>query len=624
MIKCRVLGPLVVRVSGKDSLGRLTNKPLAVLIYMAFAHRYSRPKDHLFGTFWPDAGGARGALNSVTSMLRKDGEVGISDEGDHLRLDPSTIELDTTRFLQLEREHRWSEAVAMIEGEFLEGFRVPQTSGFEEWVEAERARWRRKYAEVLAREAESLLNSGAVERAESVAARAMQFAPTYDDACRVHLMTLMRLGRRNEALDVSERFVRRLADLQTKPEAETTRLIKTIKEYEGAKPLPKLQKPKPRGPLVGRAEQLARVRACWKGSVAGQSGVALVLGEAGMGKTRFADEVIEQAVLEDGASVAIVHAIPGDERHDWIGLRTLLDGSLLRAPGVATASPAAISSVAVECPKWGEKFPVRPPVQALSFLQAVTEVIRSAASEAPLLLVLDDVQEMDRESWHAIVGLVRSLSTSRLLVLMTASSDPPREELEHVLARLDRDLRGVAVTLEPLTQTDLVSLAAWALPDYDADELDRIARRVNVESGGLPLIAYAILTAVAEGLELRPVAQHWPPKGRTLSTVLPAELPDSLRGAINVAFGRLASDAKSVLRVVAVLGEPCSGDRVGQASELPPPRLDKALDYLEWRRWLVADARGYAFVARAIRDLIRERHVGKADSERIQGRMMGA
>src|SRR5579859_5472744 len=92
-------------------------------------------------------------------------------------------------------------------------------------------------------------------------------------------MTLMRLERRNEALFVCEQFVRRLADLQTKPEAETTRLIKTIKEYEGAKPLPKLQKPKPRGPLVGRAEQLTRVRTCWKASVAGQAGVALGHGE---------------------------------------------------------------------------------------------------------------------------------------------------------------------------------------------------------------------------------------------------------------------------------------------------------------------------------------------------------
>lgn len=619
----RALGPLEMTVDGHAPDPKLEWKgPKALLVYLSFTPRHVRSKTEVMGTLWPDGSRPAHSLQQACYQLRDMGGVGVTEVGDHVRLDPATVELDTTRFEQWEREHRWSEAAAMIAGEFLEGFQVPQTYGFEEWVEAERARWRRKCGLVLAREAEALLSAGGPERAESFAARAMQFVPTYDDACRVHLIALIRLGRRHEAIDVAEQFFKRLTDLHTKPEAETIRLIKTIKEHDG-KPTPTLQKAKARGPLVGRAEQLAKVRGCWKASVGGQASVALVSGEAGMGKTRFADEVIEQAVL-DQASVAIVHAIPGDEKHARIGLRTLLDGGLLRAPGVATASPAAIAGVGVECPQWTERFPISPRAEPLAFMAAVTEVIRAAASEAPVLLVVDDAQEMDPDSWHALVGLVRSLSTSRLMVLMTASSDPHRDELEQLGAHLGRDLRGVAVTLEPLKYADLVALAEWALPDYAADELDRIARRVNVESGGLPLIAYAILTAVAEGLELRPATQHWPPKGRTLHTVLPAELPDSLRGAINVAFGRLASDAKTVLRVVSVLGEPCSGARVGLGSELPPPRLDKALDYLEWKRWLVADARGYAFVARAIRDLIRARHVGKASAERIQERVMGA
>src|SRR5690349_13507280 len=191
----RVLGPLEMRVDGNPPATELEWKgPKALLVYLAFTPRHARSKTEIMGTLWPDASRPAHSLTTARYHLRDKGGVGVTEVGDHVRLDPATVELDATRFDQLTREHRWSEAAAMIEGEFLEGFRVPQTSGFEEWVEAERARWRRKYGLVLAREAEALLGSGAAERAESVAARAMQFLPTYDDACRAYLMALMRLG----------------------------------------------------------------------------------------------------------------------------------------------------------------------------------------------------------------------------------------------------------------------------------------------------------------------------------------------------------------------------------------------------------------------------------------------
>ena len=83
-------------------------------------------------------------------------------------------------------------------------------------------------------------------------------------------------------------------------------------------------------------------------------------------------------------------------------------------------------------------------------------------------------------------------------------------------------------TLAPvgLSHADLVALAKWALPGYDAGDLDRLARRLSVDSGGLALIAYEILTAVAAGLDYVGTPKPWPPKNRTLDTALPVELPE--------------------------------------------------------------------------------------------------
>ncbi|HKV70663.1 MAG TPA: AAA family ATPase [Gemmatimonadales bacterium] len=620
MITCRTLGPLVFKVNGEAPPHTLTSKQQALLLYLAFAPRHSRSKDHLMSMFWPDAQNPAGALAEYKHVLKRDGQARIDEEGGQLRLDPSTVELDTTRFEHLVREQKWSEAAALIEGEFLEGFAARNTSGFDEWLEAERRRWRPKCGDVLIREAESLMDGGAQERAEAAAARALELMPLLDAAVRAYAKCLALLGRRTEALEALDQFVKRLKDVDGNPEPDTLRLIDAIKDRKAPpKPTPK---PESRGPLVGRASQLRRVLGCWRACVAGEAGVAIVRGDPGMGKTRFADEVVERA-RSDGAVVAVVHAAPGDGARADTGLKTLVEGGLLKAPGIATAPPAAMRAIGEKSFLWAETYPVRVAGEPMPFLDAFTEAVRSAVAERPVLLVVDDAQEMDGQSFLGLMGVLRSLASTRLMLLVTASPAPVSEELNQLLKRVGRDIKGVAVTLEALTQTDLIALAKWALPKYDADQLDRIARRVRVESGGLPLIAYLILVAVRDGLDLPGLAKPWPPPKRTLYDILPVELPDSLQGAINVGFGRLTADAKTALRVLAVLGDPCTAERLAQGSDLPQTRLDQTLDDLEWQRWVVADARGYAYLARAIRDAVREKLVPKGEAQRIQARMIG-
>jgi DNA-binding GntR family transcriptional regulator len=45
-------------------------------------------------------------------------------------------------------------------------------------------------------------------------------------------------------------------------------------------------------------------------------------------------------------------------------------------------------------------------------------------------------------------------------------------------------------------------------------------------------------------------------------------------------------------------------DEIGRAVELPLADVRRALDELEWQRWITSDARGYAFVARIVRDIV--------------------
>ena len=74
--------------------------------------------------------------------------------------------------------------------------------------------------------------------------------------------------------------------------------------------------------------------------------------------------------------------------------------------------------------------------------------------------------------------------------------------------------------------------------------------------------------------------------------------------AIRINFRRLSADAQRVLVATAVLGGRVAGATLGRAGGLAREALAQALDELEWQGWLAAEPRGYAFVARIVRDVI--------------------
>ena len=119
----------------------------------------------------------------------------------------------------------------------------------------------------------------------------------------------------------------------------------------------------------------------------------------------------------------------------------------------------------------------------------------------------------------------------------------------------------------------------------------------------MPLLAVELLRAVALGLDLGTIADTWPEPLRTLDQTLPGDLPDAVVAAIRVGFRRLSPSAQRVLvrpRSWAIwCAASCSRRRWRRAEETA-----LALDELEWHRWLVAEPRGYSFVARLVRRVV--------------------
>jgi hypothetical protein len=186
-------------------------------------------------------------------------------------------------------------------------------------------------------------------------------------------------------------------------------------------------------------------------------------GDAGAGKTRLAEEALARARLA-GAATAQARAVPADADDAWNGVIGLANGGLLDAPGLAAAPAEALATFAARLPEWAVRFPEARRASPAAPAQAFGDVLRAAAGEQPLVLLLDDAQWSDRDSLLALGAAVRDLARVPLLVVVTTAPFPARQELDELKARIPRDVAGACINVGALKGDALRALAGWACP----------------------------------------------------------------------------------------------------------------------------------------------------------------
>ena len=614
MIVCRTLGPVQATLEDGSAPADLQwAKNLALLVYLARSPRGTRSREHLIGLLWGDKpqSKARHSLNTALSLLRGyAGEESVPSDGTQVSLASGGVQLDTEQLEAFLAARDLAAAVALIKGEFLEGFSIKGASQFDDWMTAEREHWRRRSVETLLWRADELLAGGNVAAALELGERALELDRESEGALRALMRSLALAGDRAGALKRFDAFAARLErELGTAPAPETRALAAQVRlertwRLPKARALASAEGEPQRTPLVGRARALGQLVDVWTACRRDRhSAVVVIDGDQGAGKTRLAEELLARARL-DGAAIVAVRAVEGDQREAWSGVLGLARGGLLAAPGVAAAPPAALAELKSGTPGGA-------PSRTFSL------VLQAVADEQPVGVFVDDAQWVDQESLLALGAAARDLDRSPLLIVCTATPRPPRVELDELRARIGRELKGVAVQVGALSSDAVRVLAHWALPAFDDVELDRLTRRVATDSAGIPLLVVALLEAVAAGLDLKRVGGAWPEPLHTLDQTLPGELPDAVVAAIRVLFGKLSGPARQVLAAAAVLGGRVPASVLGRASGVGKQALDAALDELEWARLLSAEPRGYSFVARIVRDVIDRDMVAAGQRQRI-------
>jgi predicted ATPase len=287
--------------------------------------------------------------------------------------------------------------------------------------------------------------------------------------------------------------------------------------------------------LVGRLEELQALEAARGRAANGEPAVVLVGGEAGVGKTRLVVELTARCAAE-GTRVLAGGCVPvGEGTLPYApiveALRTLVAD--LDASSIGELVGTSWSELGRLLPALGELDRAVPPEQAAQarLFELLLGLLGRLAEEAPLVLVVEDLQWADQSTRDLLAFLVRNLRRERMVVVVTYRNDEPgQERLGPYLAELDRGGPAQRLELPRLdrvqTTAQLVGILRTAAP---AELVDNVFPR----SQGNPYFTEELLAAVRAG-----------------SGELPATLRDLLRGRVQA----VSQAARQVLGVVAVAG----------------------------------------------------------------------
>ncbi|MER5336667.1 AAA family ATPase [Micromonospora sp. NPDC002717] len=313
-------------------------------------------------------------------------------------------------------------------------------------------------------------------------------------------------------------------------------------------------------PLIGRARPLALLvgHATDAPIPAGRPGgapLALVAGEAGIGKTRLVAEVAGQAARA-GTQVLWGTCRTAEGQTPYGVFVDALDSYLAACPAVERATIAAEHpGLAAVLTTLGEA-PTRagsPEEEQARFFRSVSALLTDLAAARPLLLVLDDLHAADPASLRLLHHLIRTAQSRRWRFVATVRGDelPAGDPRRLILDTLAEQGLAVEVELLRLSRADCARLVG--IPPQRA-------RRIYELSRGNPLFALELATAG----EVRGV----PDGVRRLVSGRLSQLPDEARaalGALAVGGGGAISVAELEAVAIAGLHPPLGGPAVAAA-----------------------------------------------------------
>lgn len=634
----QLLGTFYLVFEGQVVTGLDSPRIQELLAYLLLHQDAPQSRQQIAFVFWPDSSDAQARTNLRQLLYRLRQELPEADqfllsEGSTLQWRaqaPFQLDVDGFREALARAEEAvalgdqelattaWTQAVDTYRGELL-------PDCYEEWILPQRERLRQQYAGALEQLTSMLADKQNVKQAIHYA----RLLLAQDELLETNVRRLMRLyamaGNRAAGLRVYHNSVTILErELGVAPGVETRRLYEQLMAAPARKGILEADRPFSAVPtpvqnglaahtaLVGRKQEWGGLQAAWQATAA-RPHVVLLVGEAGIGKTRLAEQFLQWAGRQ-GIVTAAARCYPGEG-----GLAFAPVAAWLRTEGLKPALARVEDTWLVEIARILPEVAVarhdaptaEPEMENWQQQRFFDGLVRAfVAVGKPLVLFLDDVHWADQATLAWLGYFLASQSLKQVLLLGTVRKEELAEDhpLNPFRWRLAAEAQLNEIDLGPLSREETVELAGKVV----GHALDAaLAERFYRETEGNPLFVTESARMVQASGELDSKDAFLPPR---------------VQAVIEARLSQLSPGAREVAAFASALSTKFSFELLSQAGDYSEEELVSSLDEL-WRRRLVreVDEADYDLSHGKIRDVAyaalsrpRRQHVHRRLAEALE------
>src|SRR5438034_4210644 len=617
----RLLGDFNLLYSDQQVTSLNTTRLRSLLTYLVLHRDVPQQRQHLAFLFWPDAteAQARNNLRQLLHQLRQAFpavEHFLSADAHLLHWHPVTpFHLDVAAFEQAlthadsatrqNDQHALQDALEQADNLY-RGALLPGC--YDEWILPERERLRQRHWQALEHLLRLFEGQGDHVSAIRYAQRLLALDPLSEDLSR-RLMRLFTLNNdRASALRVYHTCVTTLQrELGVEPDQATREAYERLMQQETPVMPARVQQPllTATPTLIGRQREWEHLHEARHRATGGGPHFVLVTGEAGIGKSRLAEEFLLWA-SQQGAVTAKTRSYAAEGQlslapvTDWLrsdGLR-----SKLRQLDEVWLTEIArlLPELVAEQPDLPHYASVTEYGQRQRFFEALARAI--LVTPQPLLLLIDDLQWCDQETLEWLHFLLRFDPIARMLVVGCAREEelPPQHPLRTFLLHLRSTMRATEIALQPLDAGETAKLASQvAKRELDLDE----GLHLFHETGGYPLFVVEMVQA-----DLGQVSASPPETAERLHRQAPLDdartLPPRVHAVLVGRLMQLSASARACVELAATIGRAFTLDLLSTAGNADAESAVRALDEL-WHKRIIHEhgANSYDFTHDKLREV---------------------
>ena len=381
-------------------------------------------------------------------------------------------------------------------------------------------------------------------------------------------------------------------------------------------------------PLVNRTEEMNVLKEAVYRTVHGEGGLVFIHGEAGIGKTRL---VRDLGAYARSRGVQVLYGrCPALFRMDGVPpyiiwkevlkdyLETCTPEQLYRVIGFYPAEVAKlVPELGQKLRSFPQSLPISPEQEQNRLFEAVSQFITNISREAPLLVILDDLQWTDPSSLLLLHYLARGVQKTPLLLLGAYRSTEIDAEhpLSPVLAELNRERLPQIVSLKRMSLNDISEMIRQILEQDDIPE--DFCELVYGKTRGNPFFAEEVIKSLKEEDVIYREGNRW-----KIKDVSKIEFPETVKSVIKARIGRLDDGQQNVLTMASLVGNDFTFEALQGVTGSNEDKLRKIVDGLLKTGLLKhRDARGEdvcSFADVIVRDVVNE-EVGTYERKKLHG-----